>query len=50
VPLPSPEAPLVSFTQVAGLLAVQAHQLEVITPTDPIPPAAVNVWPPKASA
>jgi hypothetical protein len=50
VPLPVPDAPPVTFTQLTGLVAVQEHQLEAVTPTDPLPPVAGNACPPDARA
>jgi len=42
VPDPVPPAPLEITTQAALLDAVQLHSAEVVTVTEPVPPAAVN--------
>jgi hypothetical protein len=44
VPLPVPDAPEVILIQPAFSLAVQLHQLVVVTVTVPMPPASGNVW------
>jgi hypothetical protein len=50
-PLPAPDAPLVTVSQVASLLtAVQAHSAAAVTVVEPVPPAAVTGCPVGASA
>jgi hypothetical protein len=44
VPLPDPELPDVTVSQLALELAVHAHPAAVVTPTVPVPPAADSDW------
>jgi hypothetical protein len=39
VPLPEPLAPAVTVSQVALLVAVHAHPLDVVTVNEPVPPS-----------
>jgi hypothetical protein len=43
VPLPVPDAPEESVTNVALLVAVQVHPVPAVTGTVPVPPPAANV-------
>jgi hypothetical protein len=45
VPLPVPDAPLVTVSQLGSpLVAVHEHQLPVVTLIDPVSPAVANSW------
>jgi hypothetical protein len=41
-PVPVPEAPLTTVSQLSLLVAVHAQPLDVVTVTFPVPPAALN--------
>lgn len=44
LPVPEPDAPLVTVIQVAFVVALQAQFAGAVTDVPPLPPAAVNDW------
>jgi len=41
-PVPVPEAPLITVSQLSLLVALHAQPLDVVTLTFPVPPMALN--------